>query len=78
MKWLCGFVNAQGGVLEVGRNDDGQVIGIENADRLMHHLSQPTNPDVANAFLGQVKWNHWGEGLNIFLKLAVKLEHLNP
>ena len=38
MGWLCGFANAQGGVLEVGRNDDGRVTGIENADRLMEEL----------------------------------------
>ncbi|MCY4313826.1 MAG: ATP-binding protein [Gammaproteobacteria bacterium] len=38
MKWLCGFANAQGGVLEVGRDDDGQAIGVENADRLMEEL----------------------------------------
>ena len=38
LKWLCGFANAQGGVLEVGRNNDGQVVGIEDADRLMEEL----------------------------------------
>ena len=27
LKWLCAFANAQGGVLEVGRNDKGQVVG---------------------------------------------------
>ena len=25
LQWLCGFANAQGGVLEVGRDDAGQV-----------------------------------------------------
>jgi len=38
LKWICGFANAQGGVLEIGRNDDGQVIGVENSDRLMQEL----------------------------------------
>ncbi len=38
MKWISGFANAQGGILEVGRNNDGQVICIENADQLMEEL----------------------------------------
>ena len=38
LKWLCGFANAQGGALEIGRNDCGKVVGVENADRLMEDL----------------------------------------
>jgi ATP-dependent DNA helicase RecG len=34
LKWLCGFANAQGGVLEIGRNGKGQVVGIDDAARL--------------------------------------------
>ena len=38
LQWLCGFANAQGGVLEVGRDDAGQVVGLGNAARLMEEL----------------------------------------
>lgn len=38
LKWICGFANAQGGVLEIGRDSRGQVVGIENATRLMEEL----------------------------------------
>ena len=38
LKWLCGFANAQGGALEVGRNDKGQLVGLENASQLMEEL----------------------------------------
>ncbi len=38
LKWLCGFANAQGGVLDIGRNDKGQVVGLEDAARLMEEL----------------------------------------
>lgn len=38
LKWLCGFANAQGGVLEIGRNNKGEVVGIENPDKLMEEL----------------------------------------
>jgi ATP-dependent DNA helicase RecG len=38
LKWICGFANAQGGVLELGRNDEGQVVGLEDASRLLEEL----------------------------------------
>jgi len=38
LKRLCGFANAQGGVLEIGRDDRGRVVGIENAKRLLEEL----------------------------------------
>lgn len=38
LKWLCGFANAHGGVLEVGRDDSGRVVGIENGPRLLEEL----------------------------------------
>ena len=37
-KWICGFANAQGGILEIGKNNKGIVIGIPNAKRLMEEL----------------------------------------
>ncbi len=38
LEWLCAFANAQGGVLEVGRNDKGKMVGLDNAERLMEEL----------------------------------------
>ena len=35
LKWICGFANAQGGTLIIGRDDKGKVKGIENAERLL-------------------------------------------
>ncbi|HEY5523030.1 MAG TPA: ATP-binding protein [Desulfuromonadaceae bacterium] len=31
LKWICGFANAEGGVLVIGRNDRGEVIGLKDA-----------------------------------------------
>ena len=31
LAWLCGFANAQGGKLYVGKNDNGEVVGLQNA-----------------------------------------------
>jgi len=38
LKWICGFANAEGGLLVVGRNDSGKVVGIDNAHRLLEEL----------------------------------------
>ena len=35
LKWICGFANAQGGHLEIGRNDKGVVVGLSDARRLL-------------------------------------------
>ena len=39
LRWLCGFANAQGGVLEVGRNDRGEVVGVRDVLRLLEEIS---------------------------------------
>ncbi len=30
LKWICGFANAQGGTIYIGKNDNGEVVGINN------------------------------------------------
>ena len=38
LRSICGFANADGGVLVIGRNDRGEVAGIGNAPRLLEEL----------------------------------------
>lgn len=38
LKWICGFANAQGAVMYFGVNNDHEVIGLENVDRLMEDI----------------------------------------
>jgi len=38
LKWICGFANAEGGVLVIGRNDRGEVVGLKDATRLLADL----------------------------------------
>lgn len=38
MKWISGFANGEGGVLVIGRNDQGKIIGVSDADRLMEEI----------------------------------------
>jgi ATP-dependent DNA helicase RecG len=35
---ICGFANAEGGVLVIGRNDKGVVLGLPNAAKLMEDI----------------------------------------
>jgi len=38
LKWICGFANAQGGTLVIGKNDKGQITGIQNAEKLLEEI----------------------------------------
>jgi len=38
LKWICGFANAQGGTLIIGKNDQGQMVGIDNVSYLLENL----------------------------------------
>lgn len=38
LKWICGFANADGGVLEIGRDDEGNIVGIPGARKLLEDL----------------------------------------
>lgn len=31
LKWICGYANAYGGTIYIGTDDDGNVVGIDNA-----------------------------------------------
>lgn len=38
LKWICGFANAQGGTIFIGKDDNGNVIGVNNAKKLLEEL----------------------------------------
>ena len=38
LQGICGFANAQRGILEIGRNDKGEIVGISNAAKLLEEL----------------------------------------
>lgn len=38
LRWICAFANAEGGVLEIGRNNRGVVVGVPNAARLLEEI----------------------------------------
>lgn len=38
LAWICGFANAQGGTLYIGKNDEGEVVGVANSRKLLEDL----------------------------------------
>jgi ATP-dependent DNA helicase RecG len=38
LKWVCGFANAQGGVIFIGKDDSGKVIGTNEYKKLMDEI----------------------------------------
>lgn len=49
MYWISGFAKAKGGVLYIGKNDNGNVVGVSNYKRLMDDL-----PNKISSKLGVV------------------------
>jgi ATP-dependent DNA helicase RecG len=38
LKWICGFANAQGGKIYIGKNDKGNFVGIDNTKKLLEDI----------------------------------------
>ena len=38
LAWICRFANAQGAVMYFGVNDEHEIIGLDNVDRLMEDI----------------------------------------
>ncbi|WP_428274422.1 ATP-binding protein [Candidatus Palauibacter sp.] len=73
LKWICGFANAQGGVLEIGKDDSGEVVGVEGVLRLLEEI-----PGKVQSLLGiVVDVNLRSESGREYLEIAVE-PHPNP
>lgn len=67
-KWVCGFANAQGGTLFIGKNDDGQVKHLPNARKLLEDI-----PNQARDILGlMLDVNLYTEGKKEYLEIVVE------
>lgn len=38
LKWICGFANAKGGKLLIGKDDNGNIVGVHNYKKLMDDI----------------------------------------
>ena len=58
LKWICGFANAQGGRIYIGRDDSGEAVGLDNCKKLRGRYYYRS---------GSVKQELTGSALNEFL-----------
>ena len=72
LKWICGFANAQGGRLEIGRNDKGVVVGLPNAKKLLEEL--PNKIRTTMGIVADVNLRKKGKLEYIIIKV---MSHLN-
>ena len=68
LKWVCDFANAQGGSLEIGRNDirynDCRLPSNIVPENLLDGIgSRPYNPLIAGAFFHSGQIEAWGRGI---------------
>jgi ATP-dependent DNA helicase RecG len=49
LRWICGFANAQGGSIFIGKDDNGNIVSIANAKKLLEEL-----PNKITTILGIV------------------------
>ena len=73
LKWICGFANAQGGTLFIGKDDNGNVVGVKHAGKLLEDL-----PNKITSILGivaDVNLHETGQG--DFIAIIVEPQ-LNP
>ncbi len=66
LKWISGFANAEGGVLVIGRNDKGEVVGLPDAHRLLVDL-----PNKIRDVLGILTQINLLEGGREYLEIVV-------
>lgn len=38
LKWICGFANAKGGTLIIGKADNGEIVGVEHHQKLLEDI----------------------------------------
>jgi len=67
LKWICGFANAKGGKIYLGKDDKGKVVGVENYKRLMDDIPNK----ICNLMGITAEVNLFGENGNQFIEIAV-------
>lgn len=68
LKWICGFANAQGGTIFIGKDDNGKVIGVNNAKKLLEDL--PNKITSVLGIVAEVNLHETSDG--DYLEIAVE------
>ncbi len=68
LRWVCGFANAEGGVLVIGLNNQGIVVGVKGAEKLLVDI-----PNKVRDILGiMVDVNHREESGREIVEIVVE------
>ena len=67
LKWICGFANAQGGVLVIGKNDRGEIVGVKSPLRLLEEIPNKTQSLLGIVVDVNFKSEESGEYLEIMV-----------
>ncbi|GHS86230.1 ATP-dependent DNA helicase [Bacteroidia bacterium] len=73
LKWICGFANAQGGKIYIGKDDDGSIIGLQNAKKLLEDI--PNKIKDILGIIADVNLHQIEDGE--YIEIVVKTQ-LNP
>ena len=65
LKWIYGFANAQGGVLVIGKNDRGEIVGLKDPLRLSEEIPNKTQSLLGIVVDVNLKSEESGEYLEI-------------
>lgn len=65
LKWVCGFANAQGGVIFIGKDDAGKVVGVDDYKKLMDDIPNK----IRNAMGISAEVNLHEENGNYFIEI---------
>ena len=68
LKWICGYANASGGTIYIGTDDNGKVIGINNAKELLEKI--PNKITTTMGIIADV--NIFYEGTLEYLQIVVE------
>lgn len=68
LKWICGFANANGGVIFIGKDDNGSVINVPDYKKLMDDIPNK----VRNAMGITVEVNLHEENGNYFMEIITQ------
>ena len=67
LKWVCGFANAQGGVIYIGKDDNGNVVNVANYKKLMDEIPNK----IKNSMGITIEINLNGEKGKHFIEIVI-------
>ncbi len=67
LKWICGMANANGGIIYIGKDDKGKVIGVNNAVKLVKEV--PNKIKDTMGIIPEVKIEEENDLLYIVIKI---------